>query len=198
MSKYWVTSLDLWYLVYDKNDRYHIHLCANVGSDFWLSIKSVSNTLSCCLLWVCVHNWSVSQWKQYDLQIWSSWRNIIFLKWKAPQISTPENGHAHGEHFRSCTWQIKTLPQTPICAEEISLYTVHIKLIITTTKLELEAPKYSSVKCYVCWNVSWPASADNAEKKWLSLSSKLYSSHCGMSPHQAPMFYITAKCLGSF
>ena len=33
--------------------------CANGGSDFWLSIKSVSNTL-------CVHNWSVSQWKQYE------------------------------------------------------------------------------------------------------------------------------------
>ena len=30
------------------------------------------------LLCVCVHNWSVSQWKQYELQIWSSWRNIIF------------------------------------------------------------------------------------------------------------------------
>ena len=30
------------------------------------------------LLCVCVHNWSVSQWKQYELQIWSSWRNILF------------------------------------------------------------------------------------------------------------------------
>ena len=85
------------------------------------------------LLCVCVHNWSVSQWKQYELQICSSWRNI-FWKWKAPQNSTPENGHAHGEYFqcfRSRTWRIKTLPQSPICTEEISLYTVHIKLIIT-------------------------------------------------------------------
>ena len=30
------------------------------------------------LLWVCVHNWSVSQWKQYELQIWNSWKNLIF------------------------------------------------------------------------------------------------------------------------
>ena len=36
------------------------------------------------LLCVCVHNWSVSQWKQHELQIWSRWRNIIF--WN----STPE------------------------------------------------------------------------------------------------------------
>ena len=86
------------------------------------------------LLCVCVHNWSVSQWQQYELQIWSSWRNIIFWKWKAPRNSTPENGHAHGEYFRcihSRTWRIKTLPQSPICTEEISLYTVHIKSIIT-------------------------------------------------------------------
>ena len=88
------------------------------------------------LLCVCVHNWSVSQQKQYELQIWSSWRNIIFWKWKAPQNSTPENGHAHGEYFRcfqfhSCTWRIKTLPQSPTCTEEILLYTVHIKSIST-------------------------------------------------------------------
>ena len=105
--------------------------CANGGSDFWLSIKSVSNTLSCCCF---VHNCSVSQWKQYELQIWSHWRNIIFWKWKAPRNSTPENGQTHGEcfwcfHWR--TWRIKTLPQSMTCTEEISLYTVHIKSIIT-------------------------------------------------------------------
>ena len=85
------------------------------------------------LLCVCIHNWSVSQWKQYELQIWSSWRNIIFWKWKAPWSLTPENRHAHGEYFRcirSRTWWIKTLPQSPICTEEIPLYTVHIKSII--------------------------------------------------------------------
>ena len=141
------------------------------------------------LLCVCIHNWSVSQWKQYELQIWSSWRNFIFWKWKAPQNSTPENGHAHGYEyfwcFHSCTWRIKTLPQSPICTEEILLYTVHIKSIISKfcfsvyNELDLEAPKDSSVERYVCWNVSWPASADNVVKNWLSLSSKLYSSHCG-------------------
>ena len=64
--------------------------------------------------------------------------------------------------------------------------------------LELEAPKCLSIKHYVCWNVSWPASADNLVKNGLSLPSKLYPNHCGMSLHQAPMFYFTAKCLGSF
>ena len=86
------------------------------------------------LLCVCVHNWSVSQWKQSELQIWNSWGNIIFWKWKVPRVSTPENRHAHGEYFQcfhSRTWWIKTLPQSPICTEEISLYTVHIKSIIT-------------------------------------------------------------------
>ena len=83
---------------------------------------------------MCVHNWSVSKWKQYELQIWSSWIFLIFSNWKAPWNSTPENGHAHGECFwcfHSCTWRIKTLPQSPISTEEISLYTVHIKSTIT-------------------------------------------------------------------
>ena len=122
-------------------------------------------------------------------------------KKKAPRNSTPENGHAHSEYFQcfhSCTWRIKTLPQSLICTEEISLYTVHIKSVITKVVfLELEAPKYSLFECYVCWNVSWPASTDNVVKNWLSPSLKLYSSHCGMSLHQAPMFHFTAKCLGS-
>ena len=104
------------------------------GSDFWLSIKICFKHFVLLLLCVCIHNWSVSQWKQYELQIWSSWRNIIFLKWKALRNSTPENRHVHSEYFRrfhSRTWRIKTLPQSQICTEEISLYTVHIKSIIT-------------------------------------------------------------------
>ena len=156
------------------------------------------------LLCVCVHNWSVSQWKQYELQIWSSWRNTIFRKWKAPRNSTPENRHAHGEYFRcfhSCTWWIKTLPQSLICIEEILLYTVHIDYNINyhwVLILELEAPKCSVVERYMCWNVSWPASEDSLVKNCLSLSSKLYPSHCGTSLYQAPMLYFTAKWLGSF
>ena len=108
--------------------------CANGGSDFWLSHKIHFKHFVLLLLCVCVHNWSVSQWKWYELQIWSRWRNIIFWKWKAPRNSTPENGHAHGECFRcfhSRTWRIKTLLQSPICTEKISLYTLHIKSIIT-------------------------------------------------------------------
>ena len=147
------------------------------------------------LLCVCVHNWSVSQRRQYELQIWSSWRNIIFWKWKAPRNLTSENGHTHGECFgcfHSRTWWIKTWPQSPICTEDIALKSAYK---IDYHKV-LEAPKYSSVERYVCWTVSWPASTDNLVKNWPSL--KLYSSHGDMSLHQAPMFYFTAKCLGSF
>ena len=97
--------------------------------DCHVSIKYVSNTLSyLLLLCVCVHNWSVSQWKQYELPIWSSWRNIYFWKWKAPRNSTPENGHTHGEWFQcfySHTWQIKTLPQSPICIGRFSEAGLH-------------------------------------------------------------------------
>ena len=34
------------------------------------------------LLCMCVHNWSILQWKQYQSQIWSCWHNIYFWKWK--------------------------------------------------------------------------------------------------------------------
>ena len=97
------------------------------------------------LLCVCIHNWSVSQWKQYELQIWSSWRNINFWKWKAPRNLTPEHAHSGCfQCFHSHTWWIKTLTQSPICTEEVSLYTVHITLIINKVLiLELEAPKCS-------------------------------------------------------
>ena len=189
----------VWYILVPKGAQMGGGGGGGVG---FLTVNKICFKHFVLLLCVCIHNWSVSQWKQYELQIWSSWRNIIFWKWKAPWNSTPENGHAHGECFwcfHSCTWWIKTLPQSPICTEEISLYTVHIKSIITTTtKLELEALKCPSIECYVCWNVSWPASTDNLVKNWLSLSSKLYSSHCGTLLHQAPLFYFTAKHLGSF
>ena len=105
--------------------------CAN--GDYLLSIKSVSNTLSCCCS-VCAFIIGRYYSGNNELQIWSSWRkNKTNWKWKAPQNLTPENGHAHGECFQcfhSRTWRIKTLPQSPICTEEILLYTVHIKLII--------------------------------------------------------------------
>ena len=107
---------------------------AQMGSRIFTVNKIHLKHFVLLLLCVCLHNWSVSQWKQYELQIWSSWKNIIFWKWKAPRNSTPENGHAHGEYFQcfhSRTWWIKTLPQSPICTEEISLYTVHIKSIIS-------------------------------------------------------------------
>ena len=39
------------------------------GRIFLLSIKSVLKHFVLLLLCVCVHHWSVSQWKQYELQI---------------------------------------------------------------------------------------------------------------------------------
>ena len=54
----------------------------HVGWGFWLPTKSVSNILSCCFVCMCVHNWSILQWKQYQSQIWSCWHNIYFWKWK--------------------------------------------------------------------------------------------------------------------
>ena len=47
------------------------------------------------------------------------------------------------------------------------------------------------LKCFI-------TSIGSVVKNRLSLSSKLYSSHCGTSLHQAPIFYFMAKCLGSF
>ena len=108
--------------------------CANGASDFWLSIKSVSNTLSCCCF-VCV--FIIGQYhsgNNMSSKSEAAGEFFFFWKWKVPRVSTPENRHAHGEYFQcfhSRTWWIKTLPQSLICTEEISLYTVHIKLIIT-------------------------------------------------------------------
>ena len=150
------------------------------------------------LFYVCIHNWSVSQWKQYELQL----EKYLFLK--APLNSIPENKHDHSESFRcfySCSWWIKTLPQSPICIEEISLYTVHITSIIIKFwfwSQKLRSTFCSTVERYMCWNVLWPASVDSLVKNHFSLSSKLYPRHCGMSLNQAPMFYFTAKWLGSF
>ena len=108
--------------------------CANGRSDFWLSIKSVWNTLSCCCF-VCA--FIIGQYhsgNNMSSKSEAAGEILFFWKWKAPRNSTPENGHAHGEYFRcfrSRTWRIKTLPQSLICTEEISLYTVHIKSIIS-------------------------------------------------------------------
>ena len=96
------------------------------GSGFWLSIKSVSNTLSCCCF-VCA----------FIIGQCHSGNNMSSKSGAAGEIFilTAENGHAHGECFwcfYSRTWQIKTLPQSPICIKEISLYAVHITSFIIT------------------------------------------------------------------
>ena len=104
------------------------------GVDFWLSIKSVSNTLFCCCF-VCV----------FIIGQYHSGNNMSSKSGAAGEILFSESEKSHDiwplktdtlmvECFRCfhwCIWRIKTLPQSLICTEEILLYTVHIKLIIT-------------------------------------------------------------------
>ena len=176
--------------------------CTNGGSDFWLSIKSISNILSCCCF-VCAsitgqyhsgNNMSSKSGAAGEIFFESEKRHGIWpLKTDTLTVSAfwwTVSIHVHDE--------IKTLPQSLFCTEEILLYTVHIKSIITKFCFGSFHSKCPLIERYVCWNVSWPASTDNLVKNWLSLSSKPYSSHCGTSLHRAPMFYFSAKCLGSF
>ena len=93
---------------------FHAHLyiqCQKVrkwGVGF-LTVNKIRFKHFVLLLCVYVHNWSVSQWKQYELQIWNSWRNIIFWKWKAPQNLNPANG---GSDF----WlSVKSISNTLSC-----------------------------------------------------------------------------------
>ena len=68
---------------------------ANGGSDFWLSIKSVSNTLSCCCfacafiigLYHIENNMSSKSGAAGEI--------LFFESEKRHEILTPENGHAH-------------------------------------------------------------------------------------------------------
>ena len=72
----------------------------------------------------------IRRWKLYHLQQAWNTKHSEVTKWILILLFlTPENRHAHCEYFRcfhSRTWWIKTLPQSPICTEEISLSTVHI------------------------------------------------------------------------
>ena len=80
--------------------QFHAHLLAQSIQTYDLVLKDVQMRVGfltvnkihfkyfvLLLLCVCVHNWSVSQRKQYELQIWSNWRNIYinyyFLKVKS-------------------------------------------------------------------------------------------------------------------
>ena len=167
------------------------------------------------LLCAYVHNWSVSQWKQYELQIWSSWRNINFWKWKVAWNSTMKTdmlsmlwvlcvvwhavsafdafNHVHHYMTNQNITSVTDLHRGDTALH--SAYKIDYHYILFS---ELEVPECPLIECYVCWNVSWPGSAGNPVKNWPSLLSKLYSSHCGTSLHQVPMFYFTAKRLGSF
>jgi len=92
----WASSNRHWHMTYSAKR------CSNGGSDFWLSI-SPFQTLCLVVAFGCA--FIIGQYhsgNNNELQIWSSWRNIIIWKWKAPRNSTPENGHAHGECFRRC------------------------------------------------------------------------------------------------
>ena len=110
--------------------------CTNGGSDFWLSIKSVSNTLSCCCF-VCA--FIIGQYHSgNNMSSKSGAAGAIFIfeieKRHGIWPLKTDIMYAHGECFRcfrSHTWRIRTLPQSPICTEEILLYTAHIKLFVT-------------------------------------------------------------------
>ena len=104
------------------------------GSDFWLSIKSVSNTLSCCCFVCAFITGQYHSGNNISFKSGAAGEILFFESEKRHEIQPLKKGHAHDECFQcfhSCTWWIKTLPQSPICTKEISLYTVHIKLIIT-------------------------------------------------------------------
>ena len=52
------------------------------GGGGGLAINKISFKHFVMLLYVCIHDWSLSQWKQwlYEFQIWNSW--AIFIFWK--------------------------------------------------------------------------------------------------------------------
>ena len=67
--------------VSEEGEHIYMTSCQKVrkwGVEFFTVNKICFKHFVLLLLCVCVHNWSVSQWEQYELQIWSSWRNIIF------------------------------------------------------------------------------------------------------------------------
>ena len=166
-----------------------------IGWGFWLPIKSVSNTLSCCCF-VCAfiigqyhsgNNMSSKSGAAGAIFIFESESATEFEPWK----------WTHSQWVLSMlsfmTNQESKYYLSHQFVQEISLYTVHIKSIIT--KFCFRSQRLRNVPW---WNVSWPASIDTLAKTWLSLLLKHYPSHCGTSLHQEPRFYFTAKCLGSF
>ena len=167
---------------------------AQMGVDFWLSIKSVSSALSSCCF-VCAFiigqyhsgsNMSSKSGAAGEIFIFES--ATEFNPWKRTRsqwvLSMLLSMYMTNQNITSVT----NLYRGDIALH--SAYSIdHHKVLI----LESEAPKCSAVERYMCWNVSWPASVDNLVKKQFSLLSKLYPHHCGMSLHQAPMFYFTAK-----
>ena len=88
--------------------------CANGGSDFWLSHKIHFKHFVLLLLCVCVHNWSVSQWKQYELQIWSNWRKKKKLKVKSATEFDP---------WKSSRWVLLVLSFTYMTNQNITSVT---------------------------------------------------------------------------
>ena len=74
-----LTRLFIYIYIYDLMPK-----GAQMGGGFLTVNKICFKRFVLLLLYVCIHNWSVSQWKQYELQIWSSWRNIYF--WKRHRI----------------------------------------------------------------------------------------------------------------
>ena len=107
-------------------------MCANWGLDFRLSIKSVSNTLSCCWF-VCA--FIIGQYhsgNNMSSKSGAAGEILFFESEKCHEISPLKTDTlmvSAFNAFHSRTCQIKILSQSLICKEEILLYsnyTVHI------------------------------------------------------------------------
>ena len=118
-----------------KSQEFHIIWLSKWEVGFyWLSIKFVSNTLPCCCF-VCVfiigqyhsgNNKSSISGAAGEILIFECEKchRIWPLKLKTDTLTVSAfDAFIH-------VWWIKTLPQSPICTEEILFYTVHITSII--------------------------------------------------------------------
>ena len=101
------------------------------GSDLWLSIKSVSNTLSYCCF-VCA--FIIGQYhsgNNMSSKSGAAGEIFIFESEKHHRIQPLKTDTLMVSAFSAfSTWWIETLPQSPIYIEEILLYTVPITSII--------------------------------------------------------------------
>ena len=131
--------------------------CTNGGSDFWLSIKSVSNTLSCCCF-VCAfiigqchsgNNTSSKSGAAGEILFFESEKRHKIWPWKRTRsrwvLSMLSFMYMTNQNITSVT---------DLHRGDITLHSSYKIDYHEVLFLELEAPKYPSVERYVCWNVS--------------------------------------------